>query len=99
VVGLLHAPPVAVVLDGEIDIATVPAIHDHLKAVIYDGQGQLVIDMSAVSFIDASGLGMLVAAAKALQQAGGGLSLRSPSWQVQRLLDVLNLNGVLPSVR
>ena len=87
-------PPSAVVLDGEIDISTCPAIRRFLLAAISGGHAHLAVDMSGVTFIDASGIGVLVAAASRARQAGGGLSLLAPSPQVRRLLDVFQLDAI-----
>ena len=92
-----NPPSAAVVLDGEIDIFTCPAIRRFLMAAISGGDIQLAVDMSGVTFIDASGIGVLVAAANRARQAGGGLSLLAPSPQVRRLLDVCHLDTILPA--
>jgi anti-sigma B factor antagonist len=55
--------------------------------------------MSGVAFIDAAGIGVLVAAANRAQEAGGGLSLLGPSRQVRRLLGVLHLDAILPTAQ
>jgi anti-anti-sigma factor len=89
-------PSATVVLDGEIDIATSPAIRRFLMAAISGGNVHLAVDMSGVTFIDAGGIGVLVAAANRARQAGGDLSLLAPSWQVRRLLDVFHLDAILP---
>jgi anti-anti-sigma factor len=89
-------PSAAVVLDGEMDISTCPAIRRFLMAEISGGDVHLAVDMSGVTFIDASGIGVLVAAANRARQAGGGLSLLAPSPQVRRLLDVCHLDTILP---
>jgi anti-anti-sigma factor len=91
-----NPPSAAVVLDGEMDIATCPAIRRFLMAAISGGDVHLAVDVSGVAFIDASGIGVLVAAANRARLAGGGLSLLAPSPQVRRLLDVLRLDAVLP---
>ena len=87
----------AAVLDGEIDISTCPAVRRLLMAAISGGDVHLAVDMSGVTFIDASGIGVLVAAANRARRAGGGLSLLAPSPQVRRLLDILRLDAVLPA--
>jgi anti-sigma B factor antagonist len=88
-----NPPSAAVVLDGEIDIATAPAIRRFLLAAISGGNVQLAVDVSGVTFIGAAGIGVLVAAANRAREAGGGLSLLAPSWPVRRLLDVLHLEA------
>jgi anti-sigma B factor antagonist len=90
---------VTVVLDGEIDIATAPAIRRFLLAVISGGDVHLAVDMSGVTFVGAAGIGVLVAAANRAREAGGGLSLLAPSPQVRRLLDVLHLDAILPAAQ
>jgi anti-sigma B factor antagonist len=92
-------PSATVVLDGEIDIATAPAIRRLLMAAISGGDVQLAVDMSGVAFIGAAGIGVLVAAANRAREAGGGLSVLAPSPQVRRLLDVLHLDGILPAAQ
>jgi anti-sigma B factor antagonist len=92
-------PSATVALDGEIDIATAPAIRRLLMAAISGGDVHLAVDMSAVSFIGAAGIGVLVAAANRAREAGGSLSLLAPSPQVQRLLDVLHLDAILPAAQ
>ena len=91
-----NPPSATVVLDGEIDIATAPAIRRFLMAAINGGNVHLAVDMSGVTFIGAAGIGVLVAAANRARQAGGGLSLLAPSPQVRRLLDVFHLDAILP---
>jgi anti-sigma B factor antagonist len=92
-------PSVTVVLDGEIDIATAPAIRHFLMAAISGGDVHLAVDMSGVTFVGAAGIGVLVAAANRAREAGGGLSLLAPSPQVRRLLDVLHLDAILPAAQ
>jgi anti-sigma B factor antagonist len=89
-------PSATVVLDGEIDIATAPAIRRLLLAAISGGDVHLTVDVSGVTFIGAAGIGVLVAAANRAREAGGGLSLLAPSPQVRWLLDVLHLDAILP---
>jgi anti-sigma B factor antagonist len=68
-------------------------------AAISRGDIPLAVDMSGVTFIDAAGIGVLVAAANRAREAGGGLSLVAPSWQVRRLLDVFHLDAILPEAQ
>ena len=95
-IGVSDPLSAAVVLDGEIDISTCPAIRRLLMAAISGGNVHLAVDMSGVTFIDAGGIGGLVAAANRARRAGGGLSLLAPSPQVRRLLDVFHLDEILP---
>ena len=92
-------PSATVVLDGEIDIATAPAIRRLLLAAISGGDVHLAVDVSGVTFIGAAGIGVLVAAANRAREAGGDLSLLAPSPRVRWLLDVLRLDAILPAAQ
>jgi anti-sigma B factor antagonist len=91
-----NPPSATVALDGEIELSNCPAIRRLLRAAIDGGNVHLAVDMSGVTFIDAAGIGVLVAAANRARAAGGGLSLLAPSRQVQRLLDILHLDPLWP---
>jgi anti-sigma B factor antagonist len=92
-------PSATVALDGEIDIATAPAIRRFFMAAISGGDVHLAVDMSGVTFIGAAGIGVLVATANRAREAGGSLSLLAPSRQVRWLLDILHLDAILPSAQ
>ena len=94
-----NPPSATVVLDGEIDIATCPAIRRFLMAAISGGDVHLAVDMSGVTFIGATGIGVLVDAANRARETGGSLSLLAPSRQVRWLLDVLHLDAILPAAQ
>jgi anti-sigma B factor antagonist len=75
-------------LAGELDVADAPRLDGVL--VGFDGL-PVVIDLSALEFVDSSGLAVFVRA----HNAGRGLRLRSPSRIVGRALEVSGLDQVL----
>ena len=81
-------------LTGEVDIASVPALRERLLGLLRPGSSRLVIDLSEVSFCDASGLAVLVGAGRRARLLGGFLRLAAVSPQVGR---VLHLAGLLRS--
>jgi anti-sigma B factor antagonist len=81
-------------LTGEVDIASVPALREQLLRLLRPGSSRLVIDLSKVSFCDASGLAVLVSTGRRARLLGGFLRLAAISPQVGR---VLNLAGLLRS--
>ena len=91
--GIPILPVVSVSISGEIDIATSRAMGDALEAG--PGPAHLEVDMSAVTFMDASGIGVLLAARQRAVDGGGSLTLRAPSWAVRRLTGVLGLDELL----
>ncbi len=84
----------ALVLEGEIDSYTAPTLSARLGA---DSQLD-VVDLAGVSFIDSSGLRVLVQIHEDRSAAGDTLTLRSPSASVQRLLEISGLSAHLDVV-
>jgi anti-sigma B factor antagonist len=95
VTGIPILPVVAVAITGEIDIATSQAMQDALATE--PGPAHLEVDMSAVTFMDASGIGVLLAARQRAVDGGGSLTLRAPSWAVRRVTGVLGLDELFVS--
>jgi anti-sigma B factor antagonist len=93
VTGIPILPVVTVSITGEIDIATSQAMQDALATG--PRPAHLEVDMSAVTFIDASGIGVLLAARQRAVDGGGSLTLRAPSWAVRRVTGVLGLDELL----
>ncbi len=77
-----------VVVSGEVDAATSDPLRSAIFDVIEGGQPTVAIDMSEVSFIDSSGLRVLIGAYKAAESAGGKLRVGNPSEAVVRLLEI-----------
>ena len=55
-------------VNGELDIATAPTLRDRLDAAIEGGTRRLVIDLSAVSFLDSVALATIVHAKQRLAE-------------------------------
>jgi anti-sigma B factor antagonist len=78
-------------LTGELDIASAPALRDQLLSLLRPGSSRLVIDLSKVSFCDASGLAVLVNTARRARLLGGFLRLAAVSPQVGQGLNITGL--------
>jgi anti-sigma B factor antagonist len=79
-------------ITGEVDMASAPGLRDQLQQL--DARN-VVIDLSGVTFIDSTGLGVLVAALKRSREAGGHLVLRSPTRATRRVLDITGLSQLV----
>jgi len=73
---------------GEIDMDTALALADAIAAA----GGDLVVDMSGVSFLDSSGLRVLIQAQLAFEERGSSFTIADPSPQVARLFEMSQLN-------
>ncbi|MGK5550335.1 STAS domain-containing protein [Actinomadura kijaniata] len=94
--------PLAVVLaGGEVDLGSSPELRDHLLAVLCHLGPWLVLDLTRVTFVDSSGLAVLVDFWRRARAAGGELFLVGPSGAVARKLEVTGLDrrlAVCPDV-
>jgi anti-sigma B factor antagonist len=89
---------VLVTVAGEVDIATVPQLQKRLAAPASSGQ-PLIVDLDPVTFIDATGLGVLAGAAGRAAQRGGSLHAVCARHQVRRLFAIIGLDRQIPLAR
>ncbi|GAA2276039.1 hypothetical protein GCM10010149_18860 [Nonomuraea roseoviolacea subsp. roseoviolacea] len=85
-------------LTGEIDIFTSHALRRRLMRALPGGAGLLIVDLSAVSFCDASGLAVLIGIQRRARPRGVTLTLKSPRPLLTRLLRVTGLDRCLTVV-
>ena len=85
------------VLEGEFDIAALPAFEDHLNDALTRLDSVVTCDLSHLSFIDATGLSALIAAERRLRDEEKLLVLRAPQPFVKRVLDITGLTFLLES--
>lgn len=76
---------------GEIDVYTAPTLREKLSALVDAGHRDLVVDLTAVRFMDSTGLGLLVGILKRLRGLDGRLQLVIDS---ERLLKVFRITAL-----
>jgi anti-sigma B factor antagonist len=81
--------------EGRLNMVAVPRLRAAIESAVEQGQPRLVVDLSATTFIDSSGLGALVAGLKRARQAGGDLRIAGGGEQVHMVLGLTNLDRVL----
>ena len=84
-------------LTGELDLFTAPLLRDVLLGVSSDGKYFLAVELSGLAFLDSSGLGVLIGAAKRANAGGGGLCLVGARESVLRVLRITGLTRVMPA--
>src|SRR5580704_11910257 len=91
---VLSRPAVTIArLEGELDIATTPALRERLFSVFRPGMRLLIIDLSGVSFCDVSALAVLVGMQCRAGRLGVTVRLAAPRPQMTKLLRVTGLDG------
>jgi anti-sigma B factor antagonist len=83
-------------LSGDLDMGSAELFAEAARRVHAEGFPCLVLDLSALDFVDSSGLSEFVLAFKRQQEIGGEVVLRAPTAQVRRVLDIVGLSEVLP---
>lgn len=69
-------------------------LKDRFLRLLEEGRRQLVVDLSALAFIDSSGLGALLSGYKNATQRGGTLVLCGPQPRVRAMFELTRLNRV-----
>jgi len=87
---------ITVVPEGDIGMENTAVLREVLRKVIENHEGgRIDIDMRSVTFLDSSGIGMLVAAQRAAAVKGTTLMLREPGPMIRMVLDIAHLDGTL----
>jgi anti-sigma B factor antagonist len=84
---------------GELDIATAEKAYAYISEVIDSWQVPVTVDLSALTFCDASGLGVLAKVARHARQAGRQLSLTSARPSLLKLMRMTGLDRAFPELR
>ena len=92
-----HADDVAVVtVEGEVDLYTAPEFKEVLLGAVDEGARHVIVDLSAVTFVDSTALGVLVVAGRRCTDAGGELRLVGLRPHVRKVFDITGLSGAFP---
>ncbi|HVF79312.1 MAG TPA: STAS domain-containing protein [Solirubrobacteraceae bacterium] len=83
-------------LSGELDLATADVVNDELMRAEGDDASSIVLDLSGLTFIDSTGLRLLVTAAARSRADSDRLALLRGGPAVQRAFALTGLEAHLP---
>lgn len=87
-------------IKGEMDLASADKIRAEVDECLKEGElRHLVLDLSGVTFIDSSGIGVILGRYRKLAEGGGKLAILKPQPQVRRVLDIAGLSRLTPYYR
>jgi anti-sigma B factor antagonist len=86
---------VVVVLTGEHDVYTAPALRDRISSVIDEG-ASFVVDLTPTQFIDSSVLRVLLEARRQADEMGLGFAVALGSDETSGVRRVLEVTGLIP---
>jgi anti-sigma B factor antagonist len=86
----LETGAVEIAVDGELDLSVADQLQ---QAIDGDGSGAALIDLAGCTFIDSTGIAVVLRARRLRDEDGGRIVLHSPSEQVRRVLEITGLTG------
>jgi anti-sigma B factor antagonist len=81
-------------VDGELDLSTSERFRDALTELV-DASSYVAIDLRAVSFMDSTALGVVVAAMKRARERGGEVALVGPTGSPRKVLSITALDQIM----
>lgn len=81
-------------VDGELDLSTSERFRDALTELV-DASSYVAIDLRAVSFMDSTALGVVVAAMKRARERGGEVALVGPIGSPRKVLSITALDQIM----
>ncbi len=84
-----------VTVTGEVDVETAPRLRKALISAADVPAPMVVVDLREVTFLDSTGLGVLVSGLKRARENGGDLRLVATSSHILRILAITRLDSVL----
>lgn len=82
-------------VSGELDAYTAPDLRDKLDEVLEMGRAWIIADLKQLTYLDSTGLGILVGTAKKCRQAGGDLAVASDRRNLLRIFQISGTEQIL----
>jgi anti-sigma B factor antagonist len=83
-------------LAGEVDISGARALQQSLEGLVGEGHTRLLIDLTDVTFIDSTGLGVLLHTVRLLRRRRGRLVVLCPDPTMRGLFELVGHNMIFP---
>jgi anti-sigma B factor antagonist len=84
------------VVHGDADLHSAPELKERLRMAVDSGATNVVLDLSDVTFIDSTSLGVLLGSMRRLREVDGQLRLVVPRPEVRRIFELTLLDRVFP---
>lgn len=84
----LDPVPEPIRLSGELNAVTSPALRERILTMLEEGAHAVLVDLTAVTFIDSSGLGALVGGLKSAKLHGSRLALFGLQEQARQVFQI-----------
>ena len=81
-------------LQGEVDAFTAPKLKQEMVSQIERGAARIAVDLADVTYLDSTGLGVLIGGLKRTRDKGGDLVLVCPNSRISRIFDITGLSRI-----
>jgi anti-sigma B factor antagonist len=81
-------------LEGEIDLHISPEVAEALREMVAKKPNPLVVDLTKVTYMDSSGLAVLIEGMQHVQEYGGRFALANVQESVQHIFEIARLDQV-----
>ena len=89
------APETEVIaVGGEIDIFTAPDVRRAAVSAIDEGAKRIVLDLSQTTFLDSTGLGVIIGLSKRVRPAGGDVLIVNTDDGIARTFEITGLSEI-----
>jgi len=87
-----HAGAAVLYVSGDLDLASAPRLSEALAELVAD---PVVVDLSECTFLDSAGMGVLLASARALSDAGRSLRVAAADPRILRVLEITAVDTLI----
>jgi anti-sigma B factor antagonist len=88
-----------IALNGEVDVYTSPRLKQEMVDLLNKDTTKLVIDLSAVEYLDSTGLGVLIGGLKRARERSGDLRLICDNLRILRIFEITGLTKIFDIYR
>jgi anti-sigma B factor antagonist len=86
--------PDVLLLEGEIDLHVSPEVAESLRTIVAKKPKVFIVDLAKVTYIDSSGLAVLIEGMQNVQEYGGKFALANVQESVKHIFDIARLDQV-----
>lgn len=83
-----------ITLSGEVDVYSAPELRTLLLDLLTQGKTNIIVDLEESSFLDSTGLGVLVGGLKRSRSQDGDLKLICTQKNILKVFEVTGLNNI-----
>jgi anti-sigma B factor antagonist len=95
----LKQAPNILPLEGEIDLHVSPEVAESLRSMTAKKPKEVVIDLTKVTYLDSSGLAVLIEGMQNVQEYGGRFAIAGVQESVKHIFDIARLDQVFQIFR